>query len=259
MGVNISCQKRKKERAEMVTRVIEMLRGQPSDQLSFKAPTLKTASPITTSPTTYTRNKEREKQKRVHNKEGHDEIPNSCIVCGCGGRVSVRGGGGQRGGGGPDEGVQLGFREGGDVPELRDGKGGAMPSKECCGSVTEIKNSEPVCLCYIIQQTHNGSNQIKSMGIQEGKLLQLPTTCQLTNASVSYCPKLLNIPAGSPDASIFTNTNATSTTPQGPLTTTTGGDNIGSKHSPNLAGLVAVTVAVLLCSFPTEIVSAFYI
>ncbi|GFY99963.1 hypothetical protein Acr_13g0013630 [Actinidia rufa] len=104
----------------------------------------------------------------------------------------------------------------------------AMPSKECCGSVTEIKNSEPVCLCYIIQQTHNGSNQIKSMGIQEGKLLQLPTTCQLTNAS-------------------------------GPLTTTTGGDNIGSKHSPNLAGLVAVTVAVLLCSFPTEIVSAFYI
>ncbi|PSS13682.1 Non-specific lipid transfer protein GPI-anchored 1 like [Actinidia chinensis var. chinensis] len=135
----------------------------------------------------------------------------------------------------------------------------AMPSKECCGSVTEIKNSEPVCLCYIIQQTHNGSNQIKSMGIQEGKLLQLPTTCKLTNASVSYCPKLLNIPAGSPDASIFTNTNATSTTPQGPLTTTTtGGDNIGSKHSPNLAGLVAVTVAVLLCSFPTEIVSAFY-
>ena len=64
----------------------------------------------------------------------------------------------------------------------------AVPSKECCGAVTEIKNSEPVCLCYIIQQTHNGSNQIQSMGIQEGKLLQLPTTCKLTNASVSYCP-----------------------------------------------------------------------
>ncbi|GFZ21134.1 hypothetical protein Acr_29g0002960 [Actinidia rufa] len=129
----------------------------------------------------------------------------------------------------------------------------ATPSKECCDSVTEIKSSEPVCLCYIIQQTHNGSNQIKSMGIQEGKLLQLPTTCKLTNASV----KLLNIPAGSPDAAVFTNTNATSTTllgPQGPPTTT-GGDNIGSKHGPNLAGLVAITVAVFFCLFPTEIMS----
>ena len=36
----------------------------------------------------------------------------------------MRGGGWWRGGERPGEGVQLGVREGGDVPELRDGKGG---------------------------------------------------------------------------------------------------------------------------------------
>ncbi|KAJ6287865.1 hypothetical protein OIU78_029175, partial [Salix suchowensis] len=65
------------------------------------------------------------------------------------------------------------------------------PSKDCCSSVQDIKESDPKCLCFIMQKTHNGSAQIKSLGIQEAKLLQLPTACQLQNASLSFCPKLL--------------------------------------------------------------------
>ena len=66
------------------------------------------------------------------------------------------------------------------------------PTKECCASVTEIKDSDPVCLCYIIQQTHDGGEQVKSLGIQEARLLQLPTACKLTNASASNCPSKMH-------------------------------------------------------------------
>lgn len=64
------------------------------------------------------------------------------------------------------------------------------PSKDCCSSVGEIKDKNPVCLCYFIQQIHSGNNaQIKSMGIQEARLLQLPSACKLGNASIAECPR----------------------------------------------------------------------
>lgn len=66
------------------------------------------------------------------------------------------------------------------------------PSKECCDAAEDIKDHDPVCLCYIIEQIHKGSSpQLKSMGIQEDKLLQLPSACKLTNASISSCPSKL--------------------------------------------------------------------
>ncbi|CAL5398393.1 unnamed protein product [Camellia sinensis] len=67
------------------------------------------------------------------------------------------------------------------------------PTKECCTSVTEIKQSDPECLCYFIQQTHSGSQSVKSLGIQESRLLLLPSACKLTNASVSDCPKSISV------------------------------------------------------------------
>ncbi|CAN1152548.1 Non-specific lipid transfer protein GPI-anchored 1 [Linum perenne] len=101
------------------------------------------------------------------------------------------------------------------------GKQGS-PSKECCDSIKSIKDNEPKCLCFIMQQTHNGSAQFKSMGIQESKLLQLPTACQLHNATISFCPRLLGLPPNSPDAAIFTNaTSASSASPTTPASTTT--------------------------------------
>ena len=62
------------------------------------------------------------------------------------------------------------------------------PTKDCCLSLQNIKESDPKCLCFIMQQTNNGSAPIKNLGIQEAKLLQLPTACQLQNASLSFCP-----------------------------------------------------------------------
>lgn len=65
----------------------------------------------------------------------------------------------------------------------------ATPSAKCCGSVKDMKDSNPKCLCFIIQQAHGGSSDmVKSLGIQEAKLLQLPSACQIKNASVSDCP-----------------------------------------------------------------------
>ncbi|KAJ6702218.1 BIFUNCTIONAL INHIBITOR/LIPID-TRANSFER PROTEIN/SEED STORAGE 2S ALBUMIN SUPERFAMILY PROTEIN-RELATED [Salix koriyanagi] len=48
------------------------------------------------------------------------------------------------------------------------------------------------------------AQQIKNLGIQEAKMLQLPTACQLQNASLSFCPMLLGLSPGSSDAAIFT-------------------------------------------------------
>ncbi|WCJ38775.1 glycosylphosphatidylinositol-anchored lipid protein transfer 1 [Euphorbia peplus] len=126
----------------------------------------------------------------------------------------------------------------------------AAPTPDCCASVKDIKESEPKCLCIIMQQTHNGSAQIKSLGIQEDKLLQLPTACKLQNASISFCPKLLGLAPNSPDAAIFT--NITSTTP----TASTGTaapektDSSGMKHKPlYFTTFMAVVSAIFISIF----------
>ena len=66
----------------------------------------------------------------------------------------------------------------------------AEPTKECCDAVTGIKAQQPVCLCFFIGQAHNGSQQIKSLGIQEAKLLQLPSACHITNVNMTKCPSM---------------------------------------------------------------------
>ncbi|KAG6425502.1 hypothetical protein SASPL_115940 [Salvia splendens] len=119
------------------------------------------------------------------------------------------------------------------------------PGKECCSSATELKEEDPACLCFFIQQVHNGSNAaIKSLGVQEARLLQLPAACNLANASISECPKLLNLPPNSTEAAIFTNVSATTTTPRTPSTTATPGSN-GDWLKPQVAGCVAMAIFLL--------------
>ncbi|MED6169270.1 hypothetical protein PIB30_019912 [Stylosanthes scabra] len=90
----------------------------------------------------------------------------------------------------------------------------SIPSKECCEAGAEIKENDPDCFCFLIQQTHDGNAQSKSLGIQEDKLLQLPSVCHVKNANISDCPKLLGLSPSSPDAAIFTNSSkATPTVP----------------------------------------------
>ncbi|XP_047958848.1 non-specific lipid transfer protein GPI-anchored 1-like [Salvia hispanica] len=122
------------------------------------------------------------------------------------------------------------------------------PSKDCCNSVTELKDTDPACLCYIIEQVHNGSNPaIKSMGVQESLLLQLPSACKLANASITECPKLLNLPPNSPDAAIFTNTSTSATsTPVATPGTSSPTPNKGDWQKPQVAGCVTVATAMFI-------------
>ncbi|KAI9170282.1 hypothetical protein LWI28_025488 [Acer negundo] len=126
----------------------------------------------------------------------------------------------------------------------------ATPSAQCCGSVKDIKDDDPKCLCYIIQQAHGGSNEVlRSMGIQEAKLLQLPSACELKNASTSNCPKLLGLSPSSPDAAIFTS-NASTTATTGTSAASEKSD--GTKLRSYLVGPTAVVaLAIFFCAFPT--------
>ncbi|PPS17437.1 hypothetical protein GOBAR_AA03138 [Gossypium barbadense] len=115
------------------------------------------------------------------------------------------------------------------------------PSKECCSSVSSIKEEEPKCLCYILQQTQaSGAQNLKSLGVQQDKLLQLPSACQLKNASVTDCPKLLGLAPNSPDAAIFTNSSSTPTTPS------TGTPSSASENADNNSGGTKLETAHLL-------------
>ncbi|XP_057776975.1 non-specific lipid transfer protein GPI-anchored 1 [Salvia miltiorrhiza] len=127
----------------------------------------------------------------------------------------------------------------------------AAPSKDCCTSVTELKDDDPACLCYIIQQVHNGSNAaVKSMGVQESRLLQLPSACKLANASTTQCPKLLNLPPNSPDAAIFTNASTNATTTPVATPGATGAPSKGDWQKPGVAGCLTVAMAIFVHAFP---------
>ncbi|PKU78726.1 non-specific lipid transfer protein GPI-anchored 1 [Dendrobium catenatum] len=89
------------------------------------------------------------------------------------------------------------------------------PTGKCCGSVTDIKGKDPTCLCLVIRQAHGGGGGFSAFHLRLDRLLTLPKACALANASVSDCPKLLNLPPNSPDYAIFTNASYanSSTTP----------------------------------------------
>ncbi|KAK9166515.1 hypothetical protein Scep_001706 [Stephania cephalantha] len=64
----------------------------------------------------------------------------------------------------------------------------AQPSSECCSSVKDIKIKDSACLCFFIQQVHSGGPNLKSLGLQEARILQLPKACGI-NATLSDCAK----------------------------------------------------------------------
>lgn len=65
----------------------------------------------------------------------------------------------------------------------------ATPQPKCCDSVKEMKDDNPACLCFLIQQIHNGTNpMLKKINVQESRLLQLSSACKIANASISDCP-----------------------------------------------------------------------
>ncbi|OIV97477.1 hypothetical protein TanjilG_11001 [Lupinus angustifolius] len=141
----------------------------------------------------------------------------------------------------------------------------ATPTKQCCDAVNdEIKESDPECLCYIILQTHKGSPQSKQMGIQEDKLLQLPSACNVKNANITQCPKLLGLPPNSPDAAIFTNASklsptASTTQPSNSTSSTQSKDgSYGNMIKPPIiTHIIFLSLPFVLITVPTGFVSIY--
>ncbi|KAF3587276.1 hypothetical protein F2Q69_00028113 [Brassica cretica] len=127
------------------------------------------------------------------------------------------------------------------------------PSEKCCDAIEDIKEKDPKCLCYVIQQAKTGGQALKDLGVQEAKIIQLPTACQLHNASISNCPKLLGISPSSPDAAVFTS-NATTITPEAPAgkspaTPATSSEKGGSASIRNGHAVVALAITLITVSF----------
>ncbi|KAI3922734.1 hypothetical protein MKW98_006865 [Papaver atlanticum] len=83
------------------------------------------------------------------------------------------------------------------------------PPKDCCATIDDIRQENEVCLCYVIQQVHQGGSSLKELGVQESKLLELPKACKL-DVKLEDCPKLLHLNSTSPDNAIFTNSSTAS-------------------------------------------------
>ncbi|KAK9675400.1 hypothetical protein RND81_11G005200 [Saponaria officinalis] len=126
----------------------------------------------------------------------------------------------------------------------------ADPTKQCCSEVSSMKKTKPVCLCYFIAETYNGTSpQIKELGVQVTKLIQLPSACHLANSSISQCPQLLGISPSSPAAAIFTHTNTTGPTSSSSTSSPGGVDSSGFKHEFGLfGGFIIGFVTTFLCS-----------
>ncbi|KAJ4961550.1 hypothetical protein NE237_021460 [Protea cynaroides] len=122
----------------------------------------------------------------------------------------------------------------------------ASPSDECCTAVKDIKSRDPVCLCYVIKQSHDGQASLKQMGIQEAKLVELPTACKLVNTSISDCPKLLKLSPNSADAAIFTNSSSAAETSNSTAGQIQDSKSTGFKHGTQIADTTVITVAVAI-------------
>ncbi|KAG6475111.1 hypothetical protein ZIOFF_064329 [Zingiber officinale] len=61
------------------------------------------------------------------------------------------------------------------------------PNSDCCDTVRNIRGTNPVCLCYAVQQTHNCSSPWSALGLKVERLLMLPGACNLDNSNTSNC------------------------------------------------------------------------
>ncbi|PKA63804.1 putative GPI-anchored protein [Apostasia shenzhenica] len=124
------------------------------------------------------------------------------------------------------------------------------PTGACCGSVTEVKGTDPACLCRVIQHAHSGgSGGLSGFHLRLDRLLSLPKACALANSSVSNCPKLLNLPSSSPDYAIFTNASYANSTSAGSGSASRGTANRNDRW---VFFVFAAASAVLLLFFKAE-------
>ncbi|NP_001130434.1 putative bifunctional inhibitor/LTP/seed storage protein family precursor [Zea mays] len=123
----------------------------------------------------------------------------------------------------------------------------ASPSSTCCGDAGDTEKARPECLCYIIQQTHTGRNQVQSLGLRFDRLMALPAACNLPNSNVSLCITLLNLKPGSADYALFANASKITPSAGGnPASDSAAGS--GVKLRAGVSGGVALAVVSAIAS-----------
>ncbi|KAJ4805386.1 Lipid transfer protein-like [Rhynchospora pubera] len=118
------------------------------------------------------------------------------------------------------------------------------PSSDCCTSATDIRRSNAVCLCYIIQQVHAGNQNVKSLGLRVDRLLLLPSDCKMADTNVSNCPKLLNLSPSSPDYGIFTNASLANSS-----SSTAASNGVEHPSTSHYSSITALLSAILISFF----------
>ncbi|XP_010256109.1 PREDICTED: non-specific lipid-transfer protein-like protein At2g13820 [Nelumbo nucifera] len=93
----------------------------------------------------------------------------------------------------------------------------STPSSSCCSQLASVVNSQPECLCQIL----NGGASSLGIQIDQARALALPKACNVQTPSVSLCNAIS--PAGTPPA--------TKATPSVPSTPSGGGSKTTSTNS----------------------------
>ncbi|CAK9172280.1 unnamed protein product [Ilex paraguariensis] len=82
------------------------------------------------------------------------------------------------------------------------------PTPECCEDTKKVRAAKPKCLCVLIKESTDSS---MGLPVNTTLALQMPAACNI-DAKVSDCPSLLKLPPNSPDAKIFKEADAGSST-----------------------------------------------
>ncbi|KAK3028093.1 hypothetical protein RJ639_039384, partial [Escallonia herrerae] len=101
------------------------------------------------------------------------------------------------------------------------------PTPECCEDTKKVRSAKPKCLCVLIKESTDPS---MGLPINTTLAIQMPSACNI-DAKVSDCPSILNLPPGSPDAKIFKEADASSSTNTATPSTTTSPASSSSSSS----------------------------
>ncbi|KAL5707732.1 hypothetical protein ACHQM5_018596 [Ranunculus cassubicifolius] len=73
------------------------------------------------------------------------------------------------------------------------------PTSDCCTGMRGVLNTSKKCLCILVKDRNEPKLGFK---INATLALNIPSMCK-SDATVADCPKLLGLPANSPDAKVF--------------------------------------------------------
>ncbi|XP_068651516.1 non-specific lipid transfer protein GPI-anchored 14-like [Aristolochia californica] len=115
----------------------------------------------------------------------------------------------------------------------------SKPTKQCCDDTVKVRTAKPKCLCVLIKES---TDPTMALPVNTTLALKMPSECNM-DAPVSDCPSILKLPPDSPDAKIFAEAGADSTSQPSPSSgsspSSTSGSGSGSVPAPDKKGTPA--------------------